>query len=627
MRTGIAILLMTTALAAMPSAASAQSGDVVMRRPIPRLDGGTGGPVVVAPPSQEDGVPNPATDICDASTAPYISNTAWIEKGWKAAGENMCGSEMTYACQATYTCSVAGSTDTFTSEAPDSVCEDYDGTVEYPTASNPQTANANAFLEAGRRAYTATSAMMPTPAGSADIGLDSYDFGDKGSDSGPQFTGIVQSYFAHVNDDDTCLSINKAVGVDGIPSYDPVGLPESCGKYITGGLYYMKRIDNAQASRQASYIMSLGALAATKAKAGTSTASIATLGMDGVERYNLITGMGLDAAPNSNKIYWLTIANPATCAEIDRRVNPGRTTTSLAPYAPTTLEEGCGTYGVTGAKYYWKRIGQNAYPDFTCTGAYQLQSMSGVKTIMVEGQLATVMPSKMCWGADLKAPKGVRHLLLQQDNNFVVYNTAATNAAAWSTGTQYAGTKMLAMASDGNLAAYDASSTIRWQSNTRGNPGAYAAFVSTGNIVVMSAAGQQIWQSNSATYDEENVAESTKTNAAGLAGAVVPYKLNKRQYVLSPNGKHKLAMQSDENLVLYVNGGAKWSAGTQYAGASVLVTRTDGVVQLLNPSGGVKWTPGATGVAGARMQIQDNGNMALIAPDGVIQWQTNTGVK
>lgn len=648
---------MAGAMATVQAADAQSSAGILMRRPIPQLSttGGTpvstptpgsqqpggGTPTPTPPggqeptpgtptptpapevPGEEGQAPDPQQAVCDQDTVSTadITDVAWIEKGWKSAGEGMCGSVMQYACQATYTCAVGGKTTTFVSETKDSVCEGYGGKVTYPTASDPSAASANTFLTAGRRAYVATASTMSIPKTSADLGLSGYDFLGKGSDYGPEFTDLVQSYFAKVADDDTCRQINTALGLKlrDVPAYDPVGRPESCGIYPTGSLYYMKRIDTAQASRQAGYVRSLGAMAVQRANAGANTESVETLGLGGVEKYNLISGMGVEDATGGKRVYWLNLASPAVCAEIDRTVNGSRTGSALAAYQPATLDEGCGTYGWTSSAYYWKRIGSNIFPDMTCTGAYQYRKVAGVRTVSIEGQTGAVLPDKLCWGSDVTAPKGDRHLFVQEDGNVVMYNRPGQDGAAWASGTQYAGTRMFAMAADGNLAAYDQSGTVRWQSNTRGNPGAYAVFMSTGNLMVMSAKDDVLWQSNSGTYDPVDVGQKEKS------GSLVPMKMNAGEFVTSPNGRSKLVLQTDNNFVLYINGGAKWASGTQYAGAYTFLTQPTGGVVLVSKEGRTLWSAGMPGIPGSRLRVLDNGNVVLTAPDGRIVWETKTG--
>lgn len=619
----------------MVEQAQAQNGSVVMRRPLPKDARGVIAPDPTVPadpndpttPSEQTKAPDPIKEVCDKATSAgaYITDVSWIE-GPRAVTNGSACTATSYVCQATYACAVNGVTTNFTSEAPDDVCEDFDGKVAYPTGKDPSADTANRFIRAGRIAYDATATMMAVPTSSQELGLAGYDFGPNGSDYGPEVANNTQYYFARVSGDETCKEINKAFGVNGIEPVEGTKHQELCVNYPTGNLYYQRRIDTAQSARQAAYVMSIGATAKRNADVGADTSTSTTLGLDGFERYNLIKDAGVSDVSGGNRAVWIQLGSYAACMAIDRSVNGSRPLVDgrLPSYSPQTMAEGCGASGWASSAYYWKQIGRNILPDMTCTQPYAYQRVTGIRTQMVEGQPGTVLPSKLCWGSDVSAPRGDRHLFVQEDGNVVMYNNPGQSGAAWASGTQYTGIRMVAMADDGNLAAYDAQGNVRWQTNTRGNPGAYAVFISTGNLVVLSNAGKMLWESRSATYDAENTSEGTVKDAQNLPAAVVPTKLYRRQFVMSPNGKHKLEMQADDHLVLYSNGGAKWASQTQYTGAAVLVTETSGILRLLATDGSQKWTAGAPGVPGSRLRLRNDGNLVLVAPDGRIVWQTNT---
>lgn len=123
-----------------PAMAQSSSGDIVMRRPLPRSVGGDAGTTTpTTPPTTSDPTEVDPFAVCDGaegSPAPILTNVSWVEAGWEVGpvdSSNGCVvQKMTYSCQATFACQVGGSNDGFTSVAPDSVCENFNGQVSVP---------------------------------------------------------------------------------------------------------------------------------------------------------------------------------------------------------------------------------------------------------------------------------------------------------------------------------------------------------------------------------------------------------------------------------------------------------------------------------------------------------------
>lgn len=103
-------------------------------------------------------------------------------------------------------------------------------------------------------------------------------------------------------------------------------------------------------------------------------------------------------------------------------------------------------------------------------------------------------------------------------------------------------------------------------------------------------------------------------------------RLNVGQNAYSPDGRLKLAMQSDGNLVLYnkESGTALWSAGTK--GGSFAVMQGDGNLVVYNTNGHAEWNSGTHGNSGASLALQNDGNMVIYRSDGVAVWSTGTSL-
>ncbi len=87
----------------------------------------------------------------------------------------------------------------------------------------------------------------------------------------------------------------------------------------------------------------------------------------------------------------------------------------------------------------------------------------------------------------------------------------------------------------------------------------------------------------------------------------------------SPNGRFKLVLQADGNLVLYDKDKALWSSGTNGKDAKKLVMQNDGNLVLYGPNGPV-WASNTSGNRGAYLVLQDDGNLVIYKA----VWSTGT---
>ena len=87
----------------------------------------------------------------------------------------------------------------------------------------------------------------------------------------------------------------------------------------------------------------------------------------------------------------------------------------------------------------------------------------------------------------------------------------------------------------------------------------------------------------------------------------------------SPNGRFKLVLQNDGNLVLYDRTKALWSSGTNGKNAKKLVMQNDGNLVLYGPNGPI-WASNTSGNRGAFLMIQDDGNLVIYKA----VWSTQT---
>jgi hypothetical protein len=99
--------------------------------------------------------------------------------------------------------------------------------------------------------------------------------------------------------------------------------------------------------------------------------------------------------------------------------------------------------------------------------------------------------------------------------------------------------------------------------------------------------------------------------------------LYSNHYLLSPNGRYALLLQSDGNLVLY-NGSWIWQSNTVGSGANRLVMQADGNLVMYS-SVSWTWQSGSGGSGSSHLTMQDDGNVVAYKDSGGSIWQTFTG--
>lgn len=95
------------------------------------------------------------------------------------------------------------------------------------------------------------------------------------------------------------------------------------------------------------------------------------------------------------------------------------------------------------------------------------------------------------------------------------------------------------------------------------------------------------------------------------------------QTLTSCDGRFRLAMQGDGNLVLYMGGTALWHTFTNGRGGDSLQMQGDGNLVLYTASGYPLWSSGTAGRNGAFLALQDDGNL-VVYQGGAAIWHTHT---
>lgn len=97
--------------------------------------------------------------------------------------------------------------------------------------------------------------------------------------------------------------------------------------------------------------------------------------------------------------------------------------------------------------------------------------------------------------------------------------------------------------------------------------------------------------------------------------------------VSSCDGRFTLAMQTDGNLVLYLNGstGALWESGTGGSDGTAAVMQSDGNFVLYGRTSNAIWSSNTGGHGGAALAVQSDGNL-VVYQGATALWNTGTSV-
>ncbi|RKT53669.1 ricin-type beta-trefoil lectin domain protein [Saccharothrix australiensis] len=99
-------------------------------------------------------------------------------------------------------------------------------------------------------------------------------------------------------------------------------------------------------------------------------------------------------------------------------------------------------------------------------------------------------------------------------------------------------------------------------------------------------------------------------------------RLSAGQSKWSPDGRFRLTMQPDGNLVLYAqaDGAALWSSVTWGSGATHAILQPDGNLVVYTAAGEAKWHTWTFGTAAERFVVQSDSNIVLYGPDATPYW-------
>ena len=117
--------------------------------------------------------------------------------------------------------------------------------------------------------------------------------------------------------------------------------------------------------------------------------------------------------------------------------------------------------------------------------------------------------------------------------------------------------------------------------------------------------------------------ELVASSGCGTMGSNQQITVN--QSILSCDGRFKLVLGGDGNLVLYEGSTALWSAGTAGKASAKAVMQGDGNFVIYDASGNPLWSSNTAGNNGASLLVQNDGNTVIFSSSGATLWSTGTG--
>jgi len=113
-------------------------------------------------------------------------------------------------------------------------------------------------------------------------------------------------------------------------------------------------------------------------------------------------------------------------------------------------------------------------------------------------------------------------------------------------------------------------------------------------------------------------------DASGANMLGVNQALNIGQFITSADGRYRLFMQDDGNLVLYSINRALWSSGTAGRPAVKVIMQGDGNLVLYDAQNKAYWASGTAGRGVSSLIMQSDGNLVIYDSSGHPTWVSYT---
>lgn len=226
----------------------------------------------------------------------------------------------------------------------------------------------------------------------------------------------------------------------------------------------------------------------------------------------------------------------------------------------------------------------------------------------------------------VESPNKQFSLGLTSSGDFVLKNE---NKVIWNAG--IAGTWRLYMQNDGNLVALKSGGMVLWKSRTAGNDGAELVVDDNGSAMVVREKSI-IWQANASpvaaptpspiflpTRSSTSIPFPNPRNQGPALGGsfesvdvmLSNSKINKGDFVTSPNGSFSLGLSSNGRFIFKRDGQVIWE--TDATGGTTLNMQPDGNLVLRNKDKKALWKSETHDNPGSRLILDDGGHVAVIS--------------
>lgn len=279
-------------------------------------------------------------------------------------------------------------------------------------------------------------------------------------------------------------------------------------------------------------------------------------------------------------------------------VAPGQTATfTFAATAPASAGSYTERYGIVVEGTTW------------LTNTYVGMSINVTNPSLDNSQSTLITGATMKAGSVLYSPDRNSVLKFQTNGNLEVYTNFTRT---WQSNTAGSGATTLSLTQSGNLVLSNDAGTSLWSTNTSSSGGTLV-MQTDGNLVLYGSNGVT-WSSGTTFTDQSLI-----TNQKLMSGNV----MYSGQWLTTPDGRYRLVLQTDGNLVLYGSRGALWSSGTYGKKTASLIAQPDGNLVLYNTDGYPIWASGTYGAGYSTLVMQTDGNLVLYG-SGRPVWSSGT---